>query len=205
MYELRHGRGLSELLRFTTFSGWNRWTKNDFRNYEGNWDRLYLSIRSAFASIKSALFSLQPLWISRFPFQDRAVSVIELYTFGLVSNLGYCDELPNKLNNIFERHQVLSSQELPDESWEVVAPHSCLPELMDELRKTFPGSHFGIYDPCEPSKEEVEPFTYEVARRRRLAAFWMRAESMIRHSRPAAAEYYHHWLCQMGVKQGEMV
>jgi hypothetical protein len=54
-------------------------------------------------------------------------------------------------------HEVSSALELPDESREMIVLKSYLLELEIRLGEIFPGCHFDlIYDPTEPSKEDVE-------------------------------------------------
>lgn len=76
-----------------------------------------------------------------------------------LSNLGSHkrEEIFVKLDKVGRIHEVSSALELPDESWEMVVLESYLPELEIRLGEIFPGCHFDpIYDPMEPSKEDVE-------------------------------------------------
>jgi energy-converting hydrogenase A subunit M len=133
-----------------------------------------------------------------------------------LSNLGSHEEeeIFTKLNKVGRLHGVISALELPDESMEMVILKSCIPELRHRLGEIFPGCHFDpIYDPTEPSREDVElryvaannstlpavsgemiedvKRCYTAAKILRINASSSRATAMIKEeSRPEAAAYY---------------
>lgn len=80
-------------------------------------------------------------------------------TLARLSNLGTHkeEEISTKLNEVGRLYGVFSALELPDESMEMVTLKSYIPELQYRLGEIFPGCHFDpIYDPTEPSREDVE-------------------------------------------------
>jgi len=55
--------------------------------------------------------------------------------------------------------EVLSAEELPDETWEFSTLKSYLPTLKAQLRGFFPGCNIELdYDPTQPNHQEVEMF-----------------------------------------------
>jgi hypothetical protein len=139
------------------------------------------------------------------------------YTLVRLSNLGSHkgEEIFVKLDKVGRLHEVSSALELPDESWEMVVLKLYLPELEIRLGEIFPGCHFDpIYDPTEPSKEDVERLfvaatnsklptepgemvedvrrCYTAAKILRIDASSSRAMAMIREKPwPVAAAYYY--------------
>jgi hypothetical protein len=94
--------------------------------------------------------------------------------------------------------QVLSAQELPDESWEMVVLKSYLPAFMATVVKKFPGSHIDqTYDPCKPSDNEVRTLGYDIAEHQRYCQFLVRAENMVRAPWPDTAAYYSHVISEL--------
>jgi hypothetical protein len=123
------------------------------------------------------------------------------YTLVRVSDLGHWAQPLKKLEKLGNFDEILSIEELHDESWELLVRKSYLPTLKDKLHKMVPDCIIEPdYDPTKPNAKEVEEFGYKRARILRTATFCDRAERMIPW--PKAAAFYADLV--MGGK-GEMV
>jgi len=110
------------------------------------------------------------------------------YTLVRVSNLGHHAQTLDKLGNLDE---ILSIEELEDESWELAVRKSYLPMLKDKLREMVSDCIIDPdYDPTKPNAREVEKFGYEMARILSKNKFHDRAEHMICEAFPKAANFY---------------
>ena len=90
-------------------------------------------------------------------------------------------------------YEVPSIEKLSDGSLEMVVLKSYCPTLQAMLDKIFPGSNVDLnYDPTEPTVSEVKTLGYNTAKKLCENSFIRRAERMVRHGWPMAANYYAH-------------
>jgi hypothetical protein len=90
-------------------------------------------------------------------------------------------------------NDVLSTEELPDETWELPVLKTYLPTLEAKLRSIFPGCNIKPdYDPTEPNPQETGIFGYDRAKALRTNTACDRAGRMTNDTCFKAALFYSH-------------
>ncbi|KAI9736734.1 MAG: hypothetical protein M1834_000938 [Cirrosporium novae-zelandiae] len=129
-------------------------------------------------------------------------AIDELYTLVRLSNVedGTGEEILEKLDRgIGEIHEVASTIELNDGSWEIVVLRLYLPTLQDKLSKIFPNSIVDLkYNPMEPSVDDVKYWGYGNAKALNTDWFSKRAGKMIKEAWPTASAYYSYLMGRCG-------
>jgi hypothetical protein len=98
------------------------------------------------------------------------------------------------LDEIAKLDEILSMEELADESWELSVLKSYIPQLEVQLREIFRDCKVEPYDPTTPNEQEVKQFGREKAKLLSIAIFCDRAERKQREAWPKAAAFYGHLL-----------